>query len=154
MKFSRSVSKQPRKKRRERYQAPLHKARSYLHCNVAKELRRKVGSKTALVRRGDTVKVMRGTFRKRTGKVVEVDYKTLKVSVEGITTQGRKSKKRSFVPFDSSNLQITDKSFGKEERAQAPKKEAKPATAPKEEERKAGEKQAAAPVAMQEAPTA
>ena len=136
MKFSRTVSKQPRKKRKERYQAPLHAARQFLHCNVAKDLRKKLGVKTALVRRGDTVKVMRGTFKKKTGKVAEVDYKTLKVFVEGMTIQGRKSKKRSFVPFDSSNLQIIEKFSGKEA---APAK----AAAPKKEEKKAEEKPAA-----------
>jgi large subunit ribosomal protein L24 len=133
MKFSKSVSKQPRKKRRERYQAPLHLARQYLRCNVAKPLRKKLG-RTALVRRGDTVKVMRGNFKKQAGKVAEVDYKTLKVFVEGITTQGRKSKKRSFVPFDSSNLQITEKFSGTEEKAPAAKATA---PAPKKEEKKA-----------------
>jgi len=143
MKFSRTVSKQPRKKRKERYQAPLHKARSFLHCNVAKEIRKTVGSKTVLVRRGDTVKVMRGTFKKQTGKVAEVDYKTLKVFVEGMTVQGRKSKKRSFVPFDSSNLQIIEKYSGKDD-----KQTAKPAAAaPKKEEKKAEDKPAVAPVA-------
>jgi len=149
MKFSRSVSKQPRKKRKERYQAPLHKARSFLHCNVAKEARKKVGSKTALVRRGDTVKVMRGSFKKQTGKVTEVDYKTLKVFVEGMTVQGRKSKKRSFVPFDSSNLQIIEKFSGKEDKAAA-----KPAAtaAPKKEEK--AEVKTAAPVSKKTEPTA
>ncbi len=151
MKFSRSVSKQPRKKRKERYQAPLHKARSYLHCNVAKEIRKKVGSRSALVRRGDTVKVMRGTFKKKTGKVVEVDYKTLKVFVEGMTAQGRKSKKRSFLPFDSSNLQIIDKFSGKEEKQAAKPVPAVPA---KKEENKAEVKPTAAPVAKAAAPTA
>ncbi|MFA6330111.1 MAG: 50S ribosomal protein L24 [Candidatus Micrarchaeia archaeon] len=150
MKFSRTVSKQPRKKRKERYQAPLHKARAFLHCNVAKELRKKVGSKTALVRRGDTVKVMRGTFKKKTGKVSEVDYKTLKVFVEGMTVQGRKSKKRSFVPFDSSNLQIIEKYSGKED-----KQASKPATAaPAKKEEKKAEDKTAAPVAKASAPTA
>lgn len=143
MKFSRTVSKQPRKKRKERYQAPLHKARSFLHCNVAKEIRKKVGSKTVLVRRGDTVKVMRGTFKKQTGKVTEVDYKTLKVFVEGMTVQGRKSKKRSFVPFDSSNLQIVEKYSGKDD-----KQATKPvAAAAKKEEKKAEDKPPVAPVA-------
>jgi len=145
MKFSRSVSKQPRKKRKERYQAPLHKARAFLHCNVAKELRKKVGSKTALVRRGDTVKVMRGSFKTKTGKVTEVDYKTLKVFVEGMTVQGRKSKKRSFVPFDSSNLQIIEKFSGKEEKATA---------VPAKKEEKKAEEKTAAPAAKAPAQTA
>jgi large subunit ribosomal protein L24 len=151
MKFSRTVSKQPRKKRKERYQAPLHKARSFLHCNVAKEIRKKVGSRTALVRRGDTVKVMRGSFKAKTGKVTEVDYKTLKVFVEGMTVQGRKSKKRSFVPFDSSNLQIIEKFSGKEEKAAAKPVAAAPA---KKEEKKAEDKPTVAPAAKQAAQTA
>ena len=140
MKFSRTVSKQPRKKRKERYQAPLHKARVFLHANLSKDLRKKLGSRSALVRRGDTVKVMVGTFRKKTGKVSEVDYKSRKVYVEGITIQGRKSKKRAFIPFDSSNLQIIEKYSGKEVR------EAKPSAAPKKEE-KAEAKPAVKPAA-------
>ncbi|MFA5246425.1 MAG: 50S ribosomal protein L24 [Candidatus Micrarchaeia archaeon] len=146
MKFSRTVSKQPRKKRKERYQAPLHKARVFLHSNLSKDLRKKLGARSVLVRRGDTVKVMRGTFKGKTGKVSEVDYKSLKVFVEGMTVQGRKSKKRAFVPFDSSNLQITEKYSGKDEK-QAAKAAAAPA---KKEEKKAEEK----PVAKATAPTA
>ena len=135
MKFARNVSKQPRKKRKQRYCAPLHAASKFLHANLSKELRKKLGRRSALVRRGDTVKLMRGAHRKKTGKVAEVDYKRHAVFVEGITMQGRKSKTRSFVPLDASNLQITDKFAGK---AKKPAKQAVAPAAGKEKEKPAG----------------
>src|SRR3989304_3527203 len=45
------------------------------------------------VRKGDTVRVMRGTFRGREGKVVSVDRVDGSVVVEGITIEKTEEKK-------------------------------------------------------------
>lgn len=124
MKYSKNVSMQPRKKRKAMYNAPLHAARKYLHSPLSKELRKKEGTRAMLVRTGDKVKVMRGEHAGKTAKVVEVDYKTRKVYLEGIAVQGRKTKKQSYIPLDSSKLLITELSERKAGKAQGAAKQA------------------------------
>ncbi len=127
MKFSRLVSKQPRKKRKALYLTALHSARRLLHSNVSDELRKKIKRRSVLVARGDRVKVMRGSSRNTTGKVIEVDYKRRMVFVEGVSSEGRKSKKRSPTPIDPSKLQVLEQAEKKVLRKDAKARGARPA---------------------------
>jgi large subunit ribosomal protein L24 len=108
MKFSKNVSKQPRKQRLALYCAPLHKARSFLHCHLSKELRKREGKRAILVRKGDRVKVMRGENKGKNAAVVEVNYKGRKVFLEGFQVTARRTKKQALVAFEPSNLLITE----------------------------------------------
>ena len=108
MKFSKLVSKQPRKKRKALYLTALHSARRLLHSNVSDELRKKIERRSVLVSKGDRVKIMRGSNRNVTGKVTEVDYKRRVVFVEGVSSEGRRSKKQSPTPIDPSKLQVLE----------------------------------------------
>ena len=101
------TSVQPRKQRKYRHNAPLHEKSSMLNSNLSEELRKKYGKRSLRVKIGDKVKIMRGSFRKKEGKVEEVDVKNLKVYVSKIETQKRDGSK-SRVPMDPSNLQITE----------------------------------------------
>ena len=51
------------------------------------------------------VKIMRGKFRKKQGKVQSVDLKKLKIIVEGIQVKKQDGSKANF-PLKPSNLQI------------------------------------------------
>jgi large subunit ribosomal protein L24 len=84
--FARSwnASTQPRKQRLYRYVAPLHVKQTFMQVHLSKELRAKYGMRSLSVRKGDTVKVMRGQFVKKEGKVERVDLKNGKVYVYGI----------------------------------------------------------------------
>ena len=57
------------------------------------------------MRKGDEVEVMRGKFRKKTGKIFRVDLKKYKVYIEGITRKRTDGTER-IVPFHASNLRI------------------------------------------------
>jgi len=98
-------SKQPRKQRKFRYTAPWHRRRKMLSANLSPELREKYGRRSFPVRKGDIVRVMRGSMRGHEGKVLEVDYERLKIVVEGVTVRKADGKEVP-KPIDPSNVQI------------------------------------------------
>ena len=98
-------SVQPRKQRKYRFEAPLHIRHSFLSANLSKELRAKHKMRSKPVRAGDEVVVQRGTFAKRKGKILDVNVKRLKVTVEGVTRKKSDGTKIN-VYFDPSKLQI------------------------------------------------
>lgn len=100
-------SKQPRKQRKFRVNAPLHVKHKFLSANLSKPLRQKHGKRNLPVRKGDEVLVMRGTFKKKKAKVIEVDLKKLKISLEGIQRTKKDGTKVS-VFFNPSSLQIQE----------------------------------------------
>lgn len=107
--FSKSwkSSKQPRKQRKYLAKAPLHIRRKFLSVNLSKELRKKHEKRNIVVKKGDVVKVMRGKFKKKQGKVMEVNVKTSKICIEGIQVKKQDSSKVN-VKLRPSNLQIIE----------------------------------------------
>jgi large subunit ribosomal protein L24 len=100
-------SVQARKQRKFRFNAHIHARRKLMSANLMKELRKKIGRRSIPLRKGDTVKIMVGEFKKQKGKVLEVDNYKLKVYVEGIQRKKKDGTKVN-VPLDPSNLQITE----------------------------------------------
>ncbi|HIQ50220.1 MAG TPA: 50S ribosomal protein L24 [Nanoarchaeota archaeon] len=98
-------SKQPRKQRKALYEAPLHKRQKLMSAHLSKELREKFGRRSLPVRKGDEVKILRGEFKGRIGKVVKVDLKKLRVYIEGITRK-KSTGEEVKVPIHPSNLMI------------------------------------------------
>ena len=74
-------SRQPRKQRKRRANAPLHVRGSFLNAPLIKDLRAKHGARTLRVRVGDKVRVQRGQFKGRTGSVERVNPKEMKVFI-------------------------------------------------------------------------
>lgn len=101
------ASKQPRKQRKYLAKAPLHIKRKMLNVNLSKELRKKYQRKNIPVRKGDTVKIMKGNFKKKHGKIIEIYMKKSKVAVEGIQIKKQDGSKVN-VKIHPSNLQITE----------------------------------------------
>lgn len=108
-KFSKNwkASKQPRKQRKYLANAPLHLKRKVLSVNISKDLRKKHGRRNIVVIKGDTVKIMRGKFKGKRGKVSEVKIKSTKIYIEGIQTT-KQDKSKVNVPLRPSNIQITE----------------------------------------------
>ncbi len=100
-------SKQPRKQRKYRYNAPLHLKRKFLSTTLSKELREKYGKRNIKIRVGDKVTVMAGQFKKKTGTVSRVDMKKIKIYVEGVEMIKRDGSKVQY-PINPSNLMITE----------------------------------------------
>lgn len=100
------MSRQPRKQRKAWFQAPLHQRQAYVHAHLSKELRSQRKKRALPVRKGDTVKVVRGKFRGRSGKVTLVNLKNTFVSVEGMMLK-KQSGKEVFAKIHPSNVIIT-----------------------------------------------
>ncbi len=83
MKFNQSVTKQPRKKRKAMYNAPMHVKQRLLHLHLSKDLRKKFKTRSLVAKKGDKVKIMRGQFFKVEGKITEVDVEGTRIFVEG-----------------------------------------------------------------------
>ena len=99
-------SKQPRKQRKYRANAPKHIIHKFLGAKLSKELRQKYTKKTIPVRTGDTVKIARGQFKGRSGKVESVDTKKSKVFVAGIEVIKKEGTKTRY-SVHASNVIIT-----------------------------------------------
>lgn len=78
-------SSQPRKQRKSRYQAPLHRRHKFMGAMLSDELKEKHEIKSLQVRVGDTVKVLRGDNKGKEGKVAKVDLKKMTIAVDGVT---------------------------------------------------------------------
>ncbi len=100
-------SKQPRKQRKYIANAPLHLKRKLLSVNLSKELRKKYKRRNIPVRKGDNVKIMRGKFKGKRGRVTEVKIKTEKILVEKIQIKKKDGSSVNF-PLNASNLQIVE----------------------------------------------
>lgn len=101
------ASTQPRKQRKYRVRAPLHVKRKFLSSNLSKELRKKYLRKSFPLRKGDTVKILRGSFKKRTGKIARVEVGRMRVTIEGMQ-RTKKDGTKVEVFFSPSNLQIRE----------------------------------------------
>nr|AJS13019.1 large subunit ribosomal protein L24 [uncultured archaeon] len=106
--FSKSWRKsiQPRKQRKYTYNAPLHLMHKFMGSHLSAELRKKYGKRSLPLRKGDTVKVMRGKFKGKTGKVDRINLKMRKVYVQGIDLE-KKDGSKVFYPLHPSKLMIT-----------------------------------------------
>ena len=111
-------SRQPRKQRKYRANAPLHIKHKLMSANLKKELRKKYGRRSFPLRKEDSVKIMLGEFKKKTGKIALVDLKKLRVSIEGIQ-RAKKDGTKINVWFDPSNLQIQELDLDDKERRKA-----------------------------------
>ena len=100
-------SKQPRKQRKYRLNAPLHLKSKFLSVHLSPELRASHKKRSIVLRKNDSVKIMRGGFKGKIGKVTSVDIKRSKAYIEGIENT-RKDGTKSFVPIEISNLMITE----------------------------------------------
>jgi len=145
----------PGKQRKKLYNAPLHQKRKQISAHLEENLLLKYDRRSIPVIKGDTVMVMRGSFKGHEDKVVKVNVKKRYLEIEGITmakADGNKIAK----PIHSSNvlitkLNLTDKWRRKklernlsEETKKEIEKEAKEQIKEAEEEKKRAEAEAKA----------
>ncbi len=100
-------STQRRKQRKYRYNAPLHIKQKMLHVHLSPELRKKYGFRNVQVKKGDKVKVLRGQFAKKEGKVERVSLKREHVFVTGLEVV-RKEGAKMATPLNPSNMMILE----------------------------------------------
>lgn len=131
-------SSQPRKQRYFRANAPMHVRQNFVNVHISKDLAKRLGIKkrSIEVRKGDTVKIMSGDSRGKSGKVTSVNLKTSKVLIEGVSRRNAKNKEL-LVPIHASNLYITDLDISDKLRAEEVGKKAEKKAA---EEKKTDDK--------------
>ncbi len=97
----------PRKQVKYRANAPFHIRHKMISANLSKELRKKYGKRNVPLRKGDEIKIMRGEFKGKKGKVENVNLKKMKIMIAGIF-RTKKDGTKIEVSFDSSKLQIIE----------------------------------------------
>ncbi|MEK6844319.1 MAG: 50S ribosomal protein L24 [Nanoarchaeota archaeon] len=113
-------SKQPRKQRKYRHNAPLHLKHSFLSAHLSKPLREKHGKRSLPLRKGDEVLVMRGNFKRKKAKINSVDLKSSMVTLENIQ-RTKKDGTKVNVYFHPSKLQIQTLDLEDKKRIKKPK---------------------------------
>jgi large subunit ribosomal protein L24 len=103
-----TTSTKARKQRKARANAPLHKKERMVAAHLDASLIKEYNVRSVTVRKGDTVKIIRGAKEFKTGeaKVASVDLKKMKIIVENITipkADGTQKQK----PIDPSDVVIT-----------------------------------------------
>ena len=101
------ASAKPRKQRKYRFNAPDHVQGRFMASTLSKELRKKLGMRSIRVRKEDKVKIMRGSFKGKEGKVDRVSVKDRKVFIDKVEVF-KKDGSKAFYPIDPSNIMITD----------------------------------------------
>jgi large subunit ribosomal protein L24 len=79
--------KDPRKQRKRLYNAPAHVRHKLMAAPLSPELVKSKGVKSLPVRKGDTVRVVRGDHLGFEGKVNRVDLKKYRIFLEGLTRE-------------------------------------------------------------------
>ncbi len=98
-------SKQTRKQRKYRINAPLHLRTKLIASHLSDELSKKFGRRTISLRKGDTVKIMCGAHKGKESKIERTDVKKMKVYLEKLRVS-KKDGSEVPVSIDPSNLMV------------------------------------------------
>ena len=135
--------KNPGKQRKALFNAPAHIRHKLMAASLSSELAASKGAKTIPVRKGDTVRILRGDNKGFEGKVSRVDLKAYRIYLEGLTRE-KVDGTNIFLAVHPSKVQIRnlnlDDKWRKDilERKKAPEKKAeKPKAKPVKKAEKA-----------------
>lgn len=106
MKLMRLVAKKPSKQRKMIYEAPAHRLRKFLTAPLSDELRTTQQRRSYPVRKGDTVKIVRGDFAGIEGKITDIDTRRQRLFVEGVQRE-KTAGTSANVSVNSSKVRIT-----------------------------------------------
>jgi large subunit ribosomal protein L24 len=102
-----NASTQRRKQRKYVEHAPLHIRQKMMNAPLSKELRKKHNKRSMTVRKGDKVKIMRGSYKGKTTTVEGADLRNYRVFLADIEITRKDGGKRK-VGIHPSNLQIQE----------------------------------------------
>lgn len=86
MQATKSV-KNPRKQRQRLFNAPAHIRHKVMSAHLAPDLAKTHGARSLPVRKGDTVRIMRGDHQGFEGKISTVDLTNYRIFLEGLTRE-------------------------------------------------------------------
>jgi large subunit ribosomal protein L24 len=138
-------SAKSRYQRRFRFNAPMHVRQHFLHAHIDKGVRSKlkISKRSIQISKGDTVKVMTGESKGKSGKVTSVSLRSGRITIDSLVRKSVKGKEVK-LQIAVSNVYITDLNLSDRIRAgklklapipqaAAKKKEEKPKEEKKEE---------------------
>ncbi|MHA2503186.1 MAG: 50S ribosomal protein L24 [Candidatus Kariarchaeaceae archaeon] len=102
----RTSSKKPRKQRYYEYNVSKHETHKLMSAPLSKTLQNEKGFRSLPVREGDSVIIVRGDYKGKSGKVNRTDPSRQRVYVEGIVNKKTDASEIG-VPIHPSNLVIT-----------------------------------------------
>lgn len=86
-----------------------------MSVTLSPELREEYERRSLPVRKGDTVKVLRGDFKDHEGKVEDVDLKHYRIMIEGMSVQ-KPDGNQVYHPVHPSNAMIMEMDLDDDER--------------------------------------
>ena len=101
-----SRSTQPRKQRRERWQTSAFGRHRQMTVALSRDLRSRYKRRALPLRKGDTVRIISGSFRGREERVSKVDIRTLRVTLDNVTIK-KVDQKLKPLPIRTSHLILT-----------------------------------------------
>jgi large subunit ribosomal protein L26e len=116
MKFSSRVSSSRRKSRKAHFSAPSSVRRILMSAALSSDLKNKHNVRSVPVRKDDEVQVVRGTYKGREGKVVQVYRRKWVIHVERITHE-KVNGSTVNVGIDPSKVVITKLKLDKDRKA-------------------------------------
>ncbi|HLC19551.1 MAG TPA: 50S ribosomal protein L24 [Candidatus Nanoarchaeia archaeon] len=100
-------STKARKQRKLRGNMPLHLRKKLVRVHLSKTLRQTHKKRSLTARVGDKVTILRGQFRKKSGKIERVDRKYTRLFIEGVEIVKKDGTKALF-PVHPSNVLLTE----------------------------------------------
>ena len=100
-------SKKPNKSRKEMYNMPMHKKAKEVASHLDEKLQKEFKKRSITVRKNDVVKIMRGSFKGKEGKITSVDRGANKLYIEKIVSRKSNGEERQ-VPIDASKVLLID----------------------------------------------
>eukprot|EP00656_Telonema_subtile_P003966 TRINITY_DN117_c0_g1_i10.p2 TRINITY_DN117_c0_g1~~TRINITY_DN117_c0_g1_i10.p2 ORF type:complete len:145 (-),score=46.74 TRINITY_DN117_c0_g1_i10:73-507(-) len=116
MKFSNSVTSSRRKTRKAHFTAPSSVRRKIMSAHLNKELSHKHHVKSMPIRKDDEVLVVRGDYKAREGKVIQVYRKKYVIHIERVTRE-KSNGSTVNIGIHPSNVVITKLKLDKDRRA-------------------------------------
>ncbi|KAJ3200013.1 60S ribosomal protein L26B, partial [Clydaea vesicula] len=95
-----------RKSRKAHFSAPSSVRRHLMSSNLSKELRDKYHARSIPIRKDDVVKIVRGKYKGREGKVTQVYRRRWCIHVEKIQKE-KANGATVLIPIDPSNVVVT-----------------------------------------------
>jgi len=143
--------KNPRKQRKNHFNAPAHLRHKRMGAPLSRELAASRGVRTLPVRKGDTVRIQRGDHKGFEGKVSRVDLKEYRIYLEGLTRE-KVDGTNIFLPIHPSKVEIRNLNLDdnwrknvilpRKKEIEKPEKEVKPKAKPAKKPAKAPAKKA------------
>jgi large subunit ribosomal protein L24 len=100
------LSRLPRKQRKAVFTAHNFARRRYLTVALSKELRTRYGRRQLPVRKGDTVRVLRGSYEGQEERVAKIDTRGLTLTLDNITVK-KADQKLKALPVRPNHLVLT-----------------------------------------------